>query len=205
MFGPARRTFPGQEIRVVAGVAKDDLAERHLERVLEDGSGVDKGVEFPILAAGIDVSREVPEERRVDGPTGEGRAELALDAAEVGSKSQGDEAVHEARRVALPERKEPPHPHLREVSLPVVSEVLEEDISVGHQEDAILRASRSLGERTFDAEKVRSLLEAKVVSALRSYAATQTLNDLHSNRDAFAREIKANVLESFAANGLNLE
>ena len=76
---------------------------------------------------------------------------------------------------------------------------------VGHTEDDVLKASRSLGEKTFDADKVRNLLEAKVVSALRSYAATKTLKELHQNRDGFAREIKANVVESFSANGLTLE
>ncbi len=76
---------------------------------------------------------------------------------------------------------------------------------VGHTEDAVLTASRTLGEKTFDAEKVRNLLEAKVVGALRSFAATKTLKQLHENRDAFAQEIKNSVSESFAANGLLLE
>ena len=76
---------------------------------------------------------------------------------------------------------------------------------VGHSTEEILRASRSLGEKTFDADKVRNLLEAKVVSALRSHAATKTLNELHENRDAFATAIKADIKESFAANGLDLE
>jgi uncharacterized membrane protein YqiK len=76
---------------------------------------------------------------------------------------------------------------------------------VGHTEEAVLTASRSLGEKTFDADQVRNLLEAKVVGALRSYAATKTLRQLHENRDAFAQEIKEGVAESFAANGLMLE
>ena len=76
---------------------------------------------------------------------------------------------------------------------------------VGHTTEDLLTAARSLGERTFDAERVRNLLEAKVVSALRSYAATKTLDELHENRDAFAREIATNVTESFSANGLVLE
>jgi uncharacterized membrane protein YqiK len=76
---------------------------------------------------------------------------------------------------------------------------------VGHTVEAVLTASRTLGEKTFDAEKVRNLLEAKVVGALRSFAATKTLKQLHENRDGFAREIKENVSESFAANGLMLE
>jgi uncharacterized membrane protein YqiK len=76
---------------------------------------------------------------------------------------------------------------------------------VGHTEEAVLTASRTLGEKTFDADKVRNLLEAKVVGALRSFAATKTLKELHENRDAFAREIKENVSDSFASNGLMLE
>jgi len=76
---------------------------------------------------------------------------------------------------------------------------------VGHTEEAVLNASRTLGEKTFDADKVRSLLEAKVVGAIRSFAATKTLKQLHENRDTFAREIKENVSESFTANGLMLE
>ena len=76
---------------------------------------------------------------------------------------------------------------------------------VGRTLDDMLTASRSLGDKTFEPDRVRDLLEAKVVSALRSYAATKTLNELHENRDAFARDIKANVVESFMANGLNLE
>ncbi len=76
---------------------------------------------------------------------------------------------------------------------------------VGRTEEDLLVASRSLGEKTFDADKVRNLLEAKVVGALRSYAATKTLSQLHENRDAFALKIKENVTASFKANGLDLE
>ena len=76
---------------------------------------------------------------------------------------------------------------------------------VGHTEHAVLTASRTLGEKTFDAEKVRNLLEAKVVGALRSFAANKTLRQLHENRDGFAKEIKESVSESFTANGLMLE
>ena len=76
---------------------------------------------------------------------------------------------------------------------------------VGRSEEDLLAAARSLGERTFDTEKVRNLLEAKIVSAVRSYAATKTLSELHENREAFARAVQASVVESFHANGLTLE
>ena len=76
---------------------------------------------------------------------------------------------------------------------------------VGRSEEDLLAAARSLGERTFDTEKVRNLLEAKIVSALRSFAATKTLSELHENRDAFAKAVQSSVVESFHANGLTLE
>ena len=76
---------------------------------------------------------------------------------------------------------------------------------VGRSEDELLAAARSLGERTFDSEKVRNLLEAKIVSALRSYAATKTLSELHENREGFAKAVQSSVVESFHANGLTLE
>ncbi|MFP6758012.1 MAG: SPFH domain-containing protein [Alphaproteobacteria bacterium] len=76
---------------------------------------------------------------------------------------------------------------------------------VGRANDEVLTASRSLGDKTFDPDKVRNLLEAKVVSAVRSYAATKTLNELHENRDIFAKAVRESVVESFHANGLMLE
>ena len=76
---------------------------------------------------------------------------------------------------------------------------------VGRTVGDVLTASRSLGDKTFDSDQVRNLLEAKVVSAIRSHAATKTLNELHENRDAFSQAIKGSVLESFRANGLTLE
>ena len=76
---------------------------------------------------------------------------------------------------------------------------------VGHTTDDLLTAGRSLGEKTFDPDSIRDLLEAKIISALRSYSATKTLNELHENRDLFANEIKNQVLESFSSNGLTLE
>ncbi len=76
---------------------------------------------------------------------------------------------------------------------------------VGHSEESLLIASRSLGEKTFDPDAVRSLLEAKVVGAIRSYAATKTLSELHEDRNGFGRAIEEAVVESFKANGLELE
>ncbi|MDH4246884.1 MAG: SPFH domain-containing protein [Deltaproteobacteria bacterium] len=76
---------------------------------------------------------------------------------------------------------------------------------VGESKQMILRASRTLGEKTFDPEKVRNLLEAKVVSAMRSAAATKTLAELHGSRDLLSQELKEMVQKSFQQNGLELE
>ncbi len=86
-----------------------------------------------------------------------------------------------------------------------IDAVVELYTHVGHTEDAVLIASRSLGEKTFNSDMVRNLLEAKVVGALRSYAATKTLKELHQHRDDFATDIRNGVTESFTANGLVLE
>ena len=86
-----------------------------------------------------------------------------------------------------------------------VDVVVEMYTHVGHNEEAVLMASRSLGEKTFDADAVRSLLEAKVIGAIRSYAATKTLMELHEDRNGFAGAIEEAVIESFKANGLVLE
>ena len=75
---------------------------------------------------------------------------------------------------------------------------------VGHSRKEILQASRSLGEKTFDPEQVRNLMEAKVVSVLRSLSATKTLTELHENREELAQTVKENVSESFTSNGLLL-
>ncbi|MGI9356858.1 MAG: SPFH domain-containing protein [Rhizobiaceae bacterium] len=86
-----------------------------------------------------------------------------------------------------------------------VDVVVEMYAHVGHSEEALLIASRSLGEKTFDSDAVRNLLEAKVIGAIRSYAATKTLMELHEDRNGFASAIEEAVIESYKSNGLALE
>src|SRR5271157_343849 len=59
---------------------------------------------------------------------------------------------------------------------------------VGHTEEAVLTASRTLGEKRLDSDKSRNLLEAKVGRVASRYAATMKMKQVHENRDAFARE-----------------
>jgi uncharacterized membrane protein YqiK len=78
-------------------------------------------------------------------------------------------------------------------------------IKVDKNKDAIATASTSLGERSVDPRRVKELVFEKLVSALRSVAATKDLDELHSNRDEFAKAVQQNVLNDLKANGLTLE
>jgi len=71
--------------------------------------------------------------------------------------------------------------------------------------DDILNASRSLGDRSINAEAVRELVFEKLVSALRSVAATRELAQLHAERDDFASAVSELVREDLKSNGLTLE
>lgn len=66
-------------------------------------------------------------------------------------------------------------------------------------------ASRSLGDKSFSAEDIKSLIEEKLVSALRSAAAQMELVELHENRRGFALQVKDLVSEPLSQNGLGIE
>lgn len=72
-------------------------------------------------------------------------------------------------------------------------------------EDHIEKASRSLGDKSFSAEGIKSLVEEKLVSALRSTAASMTLIELHENRRGFAKLVMETLRDALVPNGLTLE
>lgn len=78
-------------------------------------------------------------------------------------------------------------------------------IKVKGLEEDILNAARSLGEKSVDAHSVGSLVFEKLVSALRSVAATKDLVELHTQRDAFASAVHNLVVTDLQQNGLTLE
>lgn len=78
-------------------------------------------------------------------------------------------------------------------------------VSVIATEDGIARAAQTLGNRTFDAGKLRELIEGKLVDALRAVAARFTMDELHENRGRFVAEVRESLLESLARNGLELD
>ncbi len=78
-------------------------------------------------------------------------------------------------------------------------------VSVIPSEEGIARAAQTLGNRTFHPDKLRELIDGKLVDALRSAAARETMDDLHENRGAFVAGVRESLGESLARNGLELE
>ncbi len=78
-------------------------------------------------------------------------------------------------------------------------------IKVQPSREDILQAARSLGNRSMDPRVVSELVQEKLVSALRTVAATKDLFELHSKRDEFAAAVQQIVQHELGANGLSLE
>src|SRR3954465_4888723 len=78
-------------------------------------------------------------------------------------------------------------------------------IKVQANTEDILQAARSLGNRSVNADAVSDLVEDKLVSALRTVAATKGLVELHSKRDEFAQAVQEILTHDLSSNGLTLE
>jgi flotillin len=78
-------------------------------------------------------------------------------------------------------------------------------VSVQATEDGIALAAQTLGDRTFDAARLRELIQGKLVDALRAVAARFTMDELHENRGTFVAEVRESLLDSLARNGLALD
>ncbi|HEY1065893.1 MAG TPA: SPFH domain-containing protein [Pirellulales bacterium] len=78
-------------------------------------------------------------------------------------------------------------------------------IKVQANREDILQAARSLGERSVTPGAVKELVQEKLVSALRTVAATKDLVELHCKRDEFAMAVQEIVKHDLSSNGLTLE
>lgn len=78
-------------------------------------------------------------------------------------------------------------------------------IKVMAEEEQVINASRSLGDRATNAEAIKELVMEKLINALRDVAAKSDLHELHADRDKFASEVKESVERDLAHNGLTLE
>jgi len=78
-------------------------------------------------------------------------------------------------------------------------------VRVQPEEESVRAAARSLGEKMGNAAAVRALVEDKLVSALRTVAATKNLEELNTERDRFMEQVMQIVTPDLAHNGLTLE
>jgi uncharacterized membrane protein YqiK len=78
-------------------------------------------------------------------------------------------------------------------------------IHVQPKEEQILRASRSLGDRSLTPETVKVLVEPKLISALRTVAATKDMIELHQERQKFEDAVHEIAKPDLEKNGLTLE
>lgn len=69
----------------------------------------------------------------------------------------------------------------------------------------IALAAQTLGDRTNDANELKTLVEAKFVDGLRSVAATMTLAELQEQRADFVKAVQMAVAHDLQSNGLELE
>lgn len=78
-------------------------------------------------------------------------------------------------------------------------------IRVNPTVEAIAIAAQTLGRRTLNPDNLRDIIEAKLVSAMRSVAAEMTMEELHEQRPQFTQTVLNAVSEDLAKNGLELE
>ncbi len=78
-------------------------------------------------------------------------------------------------------------------------------VSVNPTDEGIARAAQTLGDRTFDVEQLREMIEGKLIDGLRAVAAQMTMDNLHENRADFVQEVQNAVSEDLLKNGLSLE
>jgi uncharacterized membrane protein YqiK len=71
--------------------------------------------------------------------------------------------------------------------------------------EGVATAAQTLGQRTLDVGALSELTEDKFVDALRSTAATMTMQELQDQREKFVQGVQSTVSEDLAKNGLELE
>jgi uncharacterized membrane protein YqiK len=78
-------------------------------------------------------------------------------------------------------------------------------VSVSPSPEGVARAAQTLGNRTFQPDKLRELIEGKLVDALRSVAARMSMDELHESRGAFVAAVRESLAASLERNGLELD
>jgi uncharacterized membrane protein YqiK len=83
--------------------------------------------------------------------------------------------------------------------------IAEFSVRVIPTEAGVSIAARTLGERTKQPDQLKEIIQSRFVDALSTVAATMTMEDIHSNRNKFTREVSELAARTLGANGLELE
>jgi len=78
-------------------------------------------------------------------------------------------------------------------------------IKVKPDAESIAAAAQTLGQSVNNPDAVKSLLDGKLVSALRSVSATMTMEHLHANRADFIQKVQEALMTDLDMNGFHLE
>ena len=78
-------------------------------------------------------------------------------------------------------------------------------VKIEPNEQDVLRAVASLGDKTLTPAEVNKLLEGKLVGVLRSVAATMDLQELHEKRQQFSDQVQEACRDDLEQNGFKLE
>jgi uncharacterized membrane protein YqiK len=78
-------------------------------------------------------------------------------------------------------------------------------IKVDAEEESIVKAAQSFGDKNVDAAILSEIVEGKLTDALRGVAAVKDFAELHAKREEFAEAVKEALVEELAKNGLKLE
>ena len=78
-------------------------------------------------------------------------------------------------------------------------------VKIEPNEQDVLNAVASLGDKTLEPENVKALLEGKLVGILRSVAATMDLQELHEKRQDFSDQVRESCKDDLEQNGFQLE
>ena len=78
-------------------------------------------------------------------------------------------------------------------------------VKIEPNEQDVLNAVASLGDKTLHPENVKALLEGKLVGILRSVAATMELQELHEKRQDFSDQVRESCKDDLEQNGFQLE
>ena len=78
-------------------------------------------------------------------------------------------------------------------------------VKIEPNEQDVLNAVASLGDKTLEPDNVKALLEGKLVGILRSVAATMELQELHEKRQDFSDQVRESCKDDLEQNGFQLE